>query len=82
MNVLDIDLDFFLDASVSHRDDDPANRPDEYGLQPWSTTQTTDFLEKTLNVRMNSPGTVVQSHHEVFYEMEETDRSWRPNRSL
>ena len=33
MNVLDIDLDFFLDRSVGVRADYPANPPDEYGLQ-------------------------------------------------
>jgi uncharacterized protein UPF0489 len=68
VNVLDIDLDFFLDRSVSHRDDDPENRPDDYGAVPWSVEETTRFVEQSLNVRCDSAGAVVQSHHEVFYE--------------
>lgn len=68
MNVLDIDLDFFLDKTVDGRSDDPANRPDEYGIVPWSVADVTDFLENTLNVGMNNSGAVVQSHHEVFYQ--------------
>ena len=68
MNVLDIDLDFFLDESVSDRSDDPANRPDEYGIVPWPAADVTDFLENTLNLKMNTSGAVVQSHHEVFYQ--------------
>lgn len=68
LNVLDIDLDFFLDKTVDGRSDNPANRPDEYGIVPWSVADVTDFLENTLNVGMNNSGAVVQSHHEVFYQ--------------
>lgn len=68
MNVLDIDLDFFLDQSVGYRSDDPNDRPDEYGLVPWTEVQVTDFLENTLNLKPTIPGKIVQSHHEVFYQ--------------
>lgn len=68
MNVLDIDLDFFLDHSVSHRGDDINNRPDEYALVPWTTTAVSEFLENTLNVGMDNSGAVVQSHDEVFHK--------------
>lgn len=68
MNVLDIDLDFFLDHSVSHRSDDINNRPDEYGLVPWTVTAVSEFLENTLKVERECSGGVVQSHHEVFFE--------------
>ena len=68
MNVLDIDLDFFLDRSVSHRSDDINNRPDEYGLVPWTVTVVSDFLENMLNVGVKNSGAIVQSHHEVFYK--------------
>jgi hypothetical protein len=61
-------LDFFLDESVNDRSDDPANRPDEYGISPWPTADVIDFLENTLNISMNNRGAVVQSHHEVFYQ--------------
>ena len=57
-----------MDRSVSHRDDDPANRPDDYGIVPWSIEETTQFVEQRLNVSLGNAGAIVQSHHEVFYE--------------
>lgn len=67
MNVLDIDLDFFFDRRVDGRSDDPGKRPDEDGLVPWSVTEVTDFLENTLYLTPKRPGSVVQSHDEVFF---------------
>ena len=68
MNILNIDLDFFQDRSVYLRRDDPAVRPDDEGIVPWSADDVDPFLEKTLNIGMNHAGAVVQSHDEVFYE--------------
>ena len=50
------------------RSDDPAKRPDEYGLVPWSVADVTDFLQNALNLREAHPGAIVQSHHDVFYQ--------------
>lgn len=68
MNVLDIDLDFFLDGSVGHRSDDVNNRPDEFNLVPWADDAVADFLRNNLHAGEKNAGAVVQSHHEVFYE--------------
>ena len=66
MNVLDIDLDFFLNRRLDGRSDDPNKRPDDDDLVAWSTADVTAFLESTLNIG-KSPGAIVQSHDEVFY---------------
>lgn len=71
MNVLDLDLDFFLNDSVSHRSDDMNNRPDEDDLVPWTVADVSGFLENTVNIGMNNSGAIVQSHHEVFYKWKE-----------
>jgi hypothetical protein len=66
VNVLDIDLDFFLNRRLDGRSDDPNKRPDDDDLIAWSAADVTAFLEGTLNIR-KSPGAIVQSHDEVFY---------------
>lgn len=48
--------------------DDPANRPDDYGIVPCSIEETTQFVEQRLNVSLGNAGAIVQSHHEVFYQ--------------
>ncbi len=48
MNVLDIDLDFFLDRSVHNRADEPSNRPDDQGIIPWQAREVANFVETTL----------------------------------
>ena len=68
MNVLDIDLDFFLDRSVHNRADDPSNRPDDEGIVPWQVHKVTNFVETTLNIGTNNAGRIVQNHDEVFYQ--------------
>ena len=68
MNVLDIDLDFFLDRSVHNRADDPSNRPDDEGIIFWPAHEVSNFVETTLNIGTNNPGRIVQNHDEVFYQ--------------
>jgi hypothetical protein len=68
LNVLDIDLDFFLDGRIDGRSDELNNRPDEFGLVPWSETDVTNFLENQLHLTESYVGAVVQSHDEVFYQ--------------
>jgi hypothetical protein len=68
MNVLDIDLDFFLDRSVHNRADDPSSRPDDQGIIPWPAQEVANFVETSLNIGTNNPGRVVQNHDEVFYQ--------------
>ena len=67
MNILDIDLDFFLNSRVvyktlSDRDDDR--------LIPWSETKVRNFLERKLGLSTSNPvhGSVVTNHHEVFFK--------------
>ena len=67
MDVLDIDLDFFLNRRLDGRSDDPDKRPDDADLIAWPADDVTDFLESTLNVDETHPGAIVQSHDEVFY---------------
>jgi hypothetical protein len=67
MNVLDIDLDFFLNERATGRADDIDSRPDDHGLVPWDSGEVIRFLEGPLHVTGRVPGSVVSSHHEVFF---------------
>lgn len=70
MNVLNIDLDFFLnDRILSVSDDSAENRPDDPYLKPWKSDSVKDFLEKNLGLKSEkkAKGTVVKSHDEVYY---------------
>ena len=67
MRVLNIDLDFFLNDRAHNRPDDPSDRPDDWGLVPWKSSDVVRYLEEVLNLKDKIPGAIVQSHHEVFY---------------
>jgi hypothetical protein len=67
MRVLNIDLDFFLNDKVRNVPDDPNCRPDGLDLVPWGRDEVVAYLETALNLRTKTPGSVVQSHHEVFF---------------
>ncbi|SRR6266508_3521710 len=67
MNILNLDLDFFLNGAVYRRSDDINERPDDEGLVPWKADAVIRFLEDSLNLRASSPGSVVRHHDEVFF---------------
>lgn len=66
MNVLDIDLDFFLREWPRRRESN--GRPSACEYQPWSPTEVEDYLLKRCNLKKDSPipGVVVKHHHELF----------------
>ena len=47
MRVLNIDLDFFLNDRAHNRPDDPSDRPDDWGLVPWKSSDVVRYLEDT-----------------------------------
>ncbi|MFY9328199.1 MAG: UPF0489 family protein [Georgfuchsia sp.] len=67
MNVLSLDLDFFMHGRATNRPDSFKSRPDEHGITPWRKDVVVNFLTDVLNVQTPRPGRVVRSHHEVFY---------------
>lgn len=67
MQVLNIDLDFFLNKPVHDRPDDINARPDDEDLVPWESDAVIRFLEDSLNLRAPCPGKVVTHHDEVFF---------------
>ncbi len=74
MKILDIDLDYFMDAVASSINEDSALRLDEeyYGESVWSETQVRDFLENNLGLSKEHKiqGRVVRGHNEslVFWK--------------
>lgn len=72
MNVLSLDLDFFMRGVIHNAPDDVAKRPDAERVMPWTEEAVTDFLDNILYVPKKTPGRVVSSHHEVFDAWAET----------
>ena len=66
MNVLDLDLDFFLNDVVTLPYD---IRPDSKIYKPWNEDDVVNFLEMNCNLSKESkiPGQIVTTHDEVFY---------------
>jgi hypothetical protein len=66
VNVLDIDLDFFLKPRPTRREKD--GRPSASEYQPWSPAEVEAYLTKRCNLRKRYrlPGAVVTYHHQVF----------------
>lgn len=71
MNILDIDLDFFLNGRIQRRNDDIFNRPDGFGIVPWSKDEVLNFLNSKLNVNGIFPGYIFVSHDELFYKLKD-----------
>ena len=67
MNILSLDLDFFMHGVAYRRGDSPEDRPNDHGITPWEPEAVSNFLLRSLNVRGQHPGRTVTSHHEVFY---------------
>jgi len=67
MNILSLDLDFFMHGIAHSRSDDLENRPNDHGINPWTEQEVTSFLEDVLHFSGEKPGKVVTSHHEVFF---------------
>lgn len=66
MNVLDIDLDFFIENDRLL--DVPEGRLSDDEYEVWDKQKVIDFLEKNcgLSKTQKVPGTIVVDHHEVF----------------
>ncbi len=66
MNVLDIDLDFFLDERVTTPL--PPVRPSDNDYIPWTTDAVETFLTDCCRLDPNRPlpGAIVTEHHELF----------------
>jgi len=66
MNVLDIDLDLFLDPRPSREAE--ADRLPSGEYHPWSPRKVEDYLTQCCNLRKDVPlpGDVVRYHHELF----------------
>lgn len=66
-NILDLDLDFFLDEIAYYRR--PTDRCDDNEFKPWSGDSVRKFLEEQcrLSRRHPTPGRVVTHHHEAFH---------------
>src|ERR1041384_5829102 len=67
MHILNIDLDFFMEGSVTGGDHDLAHRPDQLEVNPWAAKDVVDFLENKLNIGEKNFGNIVTDHDEVFY---------------
>jgi hypothetical protein len=67
MHILNIDLDFFMEGSVTGGDHDLANRPDQLEVNPWAAKDVVDFLENKLSIGRKNCGNIVTDHDEVFY---------------
>lgn len=68
MNVLDIDLDFFIHGERV-TGPEKNTRPNSENRNPWSSDEIDTFLQKNLNLNISTPcnGSIVKDHHEVFY---------------
>jgi len=66
MNILNLDLDFFLHETVYHTEDSYNTRAED--LPPWDKLEVINFLENVLGLSKSKkiPGFIVESHHEVF----------------
>lgn len=69
MNILDIDLDFFLDVIEYMQDVTSTVRLDENEYHPWSEARVKKFLENCCNLNPNNKinGKYFTHHHELFY---------------
>jgi hypothetical protein len=67
MNILSLDLDFFMHGIVHNRSDSNDSRPDDHVITPWEAEAVLSFLHDSLNLRASRPGREVCSHHEVFF---------------
>ena len=69
MNILDIDLDFFLDGRENFATDSGDVRADR--LNPWEKERVINFIENELRLstEIKVPGCGVTSHHEVYFEL-------------
>lgn len=67
VNILSLDLDFFMHGIAHSQSDSLENRPDDHGITPWTEAEVTAFLEDVLHFSEEKPGKVVNSHHEVFF---------------
>ncbi len=66
MNVLDIDLDFFVDPRPNRQANTGRLSAKEY--HPWSTQSVEEYLTQRCNLRKGCllPGAIVTYHHELF----------------
>ena len=66
--ILDLDLDFFLDR-IKHHGSDRGRRPAIRDFVPWSESQVRLLLERQCHLSTQSPtrGKVVTHHDEVFW---------------
>ncbi len=71
MNILDIDLDFFLDRASATVSTDSNGRLDSELYFPWNTEKVEKFLTEqcSLNKTKRIPGKLLTHHDEVFYEV-------------
>ncbi len=70
MNILDLDLDFFLDEVSSWVLTEGDQRLDSSSYTPWEPERVREFLSSQcgLDTSNKIPGKIVTHHHEVFYE--------------
>lgn len=68
MNILDIDLDFFLDDIAYYCDATGTDRLDDNFYNPWEASAVRNFLEERCKLSIRDPikGNILKHHHEVF----------------
>ena len=71
MNVLNLDLDFFLNGRVAGWGSVGLGRPPLVGHEPWPEEAVRRFLEQSLNLKGKVPGKLVTEHHAVFADWRE-----------
>jgi len=67
VNVLDLDLDFFLNGVAYFKDDD-GKRLDSKFYKPWTQSQVRSFLEQKCGLSVTAPvkGRIVEHHDDAF----------------
>jgi len=67
MDILDLDLDFFLDMLSDSKDD--GKRLDKSVYHPWNKDLVIKFLENRCGLSRTKPinGSIVERHHESFF---------------
>lgn len=68
MNILNIDLDFFLTRFTACAFSNSGKRLDDSSILPWKKNEVNHFLKTVLNLKVPNPGKFIKNHDEVFYE--------------
>lgn len=68
MNILNIDLDFFLTRFIDCSSPNSGKRLNNSSIQPWKKDDVNRFLKGILNLKEPKAGKIIVNHDEVFYE--------------